>query len=315
MNKQRTPIALFTYDRPDHTRRVLDSLARCARLDECRLYVFCDGPKEAAQAAGVAAVRQVVREWSTRLGAAVFEREVNIGLARSVVTGVTELCKEYGEVIVIEDDLELHPDFLDYMLQALDKYRHEQAVYQISGYMFPLKHPRQPDAFFLPLTTTWGWATWQRAWQIFDWNGANTPELLADPQTRRRFDLDGTYPYATMLESTLAGENDSWGILWWWSVFNARGLVLHPRRSFVWNGGFDGTGTHLGGESMQEDRNFFSQERLPRPLTLPDEAVLDEPAFARLKNFLARAQGAGKHSLAARLGYGLEKFIRGRSRI
>src|SRR6266850_4673577 len=132
MSKQQTPIALFTYDRPDHTRRVLDSLAQCTRLDDCRLHIYCDGPQSAEQSEEVEASRRVVRDYSSQLRATIIERPHNIGLARSVVTGVTELSQEYGQVIIIEDDLELHPDFLAYMLQALDKYRHEETVHQIS---------------------------------------------------------------------------------------------------------------------------------------------------------------------------------------
>ena len=40
-----TPIALFTYNRAEHTERVLNSLANCARLDECELHIYCDAPK------------------------------------------------------------------------------------------------------------------------------------------------------------------------------------------------------------------------------------------------------------------------------
>ncbi len=283
----KTPIALFTYNRPEHTRLALAALARTERFDECRLYIYCDGPKSPEQATGIEASRRVVREWASQLEAEVTERVENLGLARSIVAGVTELCEHYGRAIVIEDDLIVSPDFVSYMLQALDRYQDAPNVYQISGYMFPAKHPVQPDAFFLPMSTTWGWASWARAWRFFDWKAAEAVEQLADPQIKYRFDLDGSYPYSAMLAERLAGENQSWGILWWWAMFKAQGLVLHPRQSLVWVGGFDNTGTHAGASPIynQPPREVFQHNRLSSPLAFPPRIAADEDAFDRVKAF------------------------------
>jgi hypothetical protein len=265
----------------------LAALARSERFDECHLHIYCDGSKSPEQAAGVEASRQVARQWASQRGAEVTERAGNLGLAQSIVTGVTELCERYGRAIIVEDDLIVSPDFVSYMLQALDRYQDAPNVYQISGYMFPAMHPVQPDAFFLPMSTTWGWATWARAWRIFDWNAAGAAEQLADSQTKRRFDLDGSYPYSKMLTDRLAGKNQSWGILWWWAVFKAQGLVLHPRQSLVWVGGFDSTGTHSGASPIynQPPQEAFQRNRLSSPLAFPSDIAVDTKAFDRVKAF------------------------------
>lgn len=283
-----TPLALFSYNRHEKVTLALESLSRCRRFEELKVVVYCDGPKRGEDQASVEGARRTVRQWQQRLGFDVVERTRNFGLAKSIVSGTTELCGLYGRVIVIEDDLVLAPDFLDYMLEALDKYENEANVYQISGYMFPVDHPDQPDAFFLPLTTTWGWATWARAWKHFDWNATGYVEGLQDPQVRRAFDFDDTYPYSELLRRRMEGKNDSWGILWWWSVFNSQGLVLHPRRTLVWLGGFDGSGTHCGTESelQQVDQCSLSQPSLSYPLVLPRGPSVDEAALQRIKEFL-----------------------------
>lgn len=293
-NMRQTPVALFTYSRPQHTELALDALSHCTRLDACCIYIYCDGPKTPEQATVVAESRRVVHRWASSLKATVVEREHNLGLARSIVTGVTDLCQQYGRVIVLEDDLVVSPDFLEYMLQALDLYKDATNVYQISGYMFPVKHPDKPDAFFLPLTTTWGWATWDRAWKIFDWEPQNALRLLENEQMRKKFDLDGSYPYTEMLKQRLAGENSSWGILWWWAVFNAQGLVLHPRRSLVWVGGFDSSGTHCGSESdfRQLPVETFICGQLSNPIVYPTTVLTDRKAFHRIKTILRTQPGA-----------------------
>jgi hypothetical protein len=305
-----TPIALFTYNRAEHTARVLDSLADCARLDECSLHVYCDAPKRAEHAESVAASRQVVRERAAKLGAKVIERERNLGLARSVVDGVTDLCNRFGRVIVLEDDLVLNPSFLNYMLQALDRYAGEQNVYQVSGYMFPIAQPATPDAFFLPLITTWGWATWKRAWRIFDWDASEAREELKDPALRRRFDLNNSYPYSTILENQLNGATDSWGILFWWQVFKARGLALHPRQSLVWNGGFDSTGTNCGDEgwSNEPGADVVTRWNTDGGFQFPNAVSIHQQAFDNICNFLKKEQYPA--SLAGRIRRRLQTMLR-----
>ena len=306
---KQTPIALFVYNRPAHANAVLESLAKCARLQECSLHIFCDGSRRPDDDASVGETRAVARKWADALDGVLHERDANLGLSRSIVSGVSELCASHGRVIVIEDDLILGVSFLDYMLQALDRYEAATNVYQISGYMFPVTHPQKPDAFFAPLVTTWGWATWARAWQSFDWNAEDAAAAMQDAETRRQFDLDGAYPYSEMLAQRLRNENDSWGILFWWAVFKRHGLVLHPRESLVQVGGFDGTGTHAG--------NYLWSRTAPARLQtwsfeLPDQVAIDDSAFARIKTFLKKEQYPA--SLAGRIWRRLERYAAGSHR-
>jgi hypothetical protein len=99
------------------------------------------------------------------------------------------------------------------------------------------------EALFLPMTTSWGWATWKRAWDQFDPSASGWRERLVGADARR-FDLGGRYDYRRMLERQMNGRVDSWAIRWYYSVFAKGGLVLYPPRTLVVNGGFDGTGTH-----------------------------------------------------------------------
>jgi hypothetical protein len=287
-----TPIALFTYNRPEHTQRILSSLMQCSRFDECTVHIFCDGAKTPAHQAAVNASRIVVRDFASHRDAHVIERNENLGLARSIVEGVTSLVHTYGRVIVLEDDLILSPDFLNYMLQSLDRFQDEPRVYQIAGYSFPIPNTPQSDTFFLPLTTTWGWATWDRAWKAFDWNPPKLVEHLRNPDFRAKFDLDNSYPYTKMLEQRLVGQNDSWGILWWYAVFSRDGLVLYPKLSLIRNDGFDGTGTHSG-RSRTLSKSLYtdiSKAQIASLLQFPLSIEADATVWTGVKNFLLNQQ-------------------------
>src|SRR5690349_7064172 len=118
---------------------------------------------------------------------------------------------------------------------------------QIGGFLYPIQRKPQEGAFFLPLTTAWGWATWQRAWQAFDPHPGDVTEFLAEPANRNAFTLAGAYPYDKILEQSVAGSIEAWDIQWWYAVFRAKGLVLYPERSLVMNDGFDKSGANSGG--------------------------------------------------------------------
>lgn len=239
------PIAFFVYKRPGHAKRALEALMENKEFMKSPAYIFCDGPKTPKDEEMVRATRAVIRSGS-RANATVVERDKNLGLANSIITGVTELCGRHGRVIVVEDDLIVSPFFLDYMNRALDIYRDEERVMQVSGHMYPVELSAKTDAVFLPFTTTWGWATWERAWRHFEPDMTGYERLKKNRALRRKFDLGGSYPYFRMLEMQMRGGVDSWGIRWYLSVFMAGGLTLYPVRSLVENNGFDGSGTHCG---------------------------------------------------------------------
>lgn len=238
------PIGLFIFKRPEHTRRMILSLLACDGIDRSPVHVFADGPRSSADKAMVEATRGVAREL---LGdrATFVERDHNVGLANSVIEGVTALCAQYGSVIVVEDDLVLAPSFLQFLNQGLRWYADESRVMQVSGHMFDVPAiAGTHEALLLPMTTSWGWATWSRSWALFDPAATGWQQRFADDAAARRFNLDGAYDHLGMLRRQMRGVGDSWAIRWYYAVFVHGGLVLFPPQTLVANTGFDGSGTH-----------------------------------------------------------------------
>jgi hypothetical protein len=237
------PIALFVHNRPWHARQTITALQMNERAGESDLFIFSDAPTSPETANVVREVREYIGNVKGFKSISIAERNTNLGLAKSIIDGVTRLCDEYGRVIVLEDDLVTSPYFLTYMNDALDLYEHEKSVMAIHGYMFPLKVPL-PETFFLMGAYSWGWATWSRAWQLFEANGRTLLEELRNRKITHQFDLNGAYPFTHMLEDQIAGRNDSWAIRWRASVFLENGLSLFPGRSLVSNIGHDASGVH-----------------------------------------------------------------------
>jgi GT2 family glycosyltransferase len=275
------PISLFVYNRPEHTKKTLSSLMSNPEFSKSQVYVYCDGPKHNKDIQPVLAVREVIRSLSLP-NIVMIEQEENLGLANSIIGGVTDLCDKYGRVIVVEDDLKVSPFFLDYMIKALNRYESEEKVMQISGYMFPVKLIAETDAIFLPFTTSWGWATWQRAWKNFDPDIAGYIKLKSSKKLRRKFDLNGSYPYFKLLNMQKKGKINSWAICYYLSVFLQNGLTLHPVQSLVQNMGFDGSGTHC-----KSRINIEGVFRLARITKMPDVNI-DLCCFDQIVKYLKK---------------------------
>ena len=251
------PIALFIYNRPAHVRRTVASLLANPEAAESDLFVFCDGAKTPESAAAVEEARAFVRGLTGFASLTVVERERNLGLAKSIIDGVTRLCRDRGRVIVLEDDLVLSPYFLRYMNDALDCYADAPLVASIHGYLGPV-HESLPETFFLRGADCWGWATWSRAWQVFEPDAAKLLARLRHEGLTQTFDMEGAEAYTKMLEDFIAGKNDSWAVRWHASAFLRGMFTLYPGRSLVENIGFDGSGMHSG--SINPYRTNLAQE-------------------------------------------------------
>jgi hypothetical protein len=240
------PIALFTYNRLNHTRQTVEALSQNDLARDSDLCVFSDGARTPTERDAVDAVRAYLAQITGFRSIEIVCRERNLGLSRSIISGVTEVCRRYGRVIVIEDDLITSPYFLRFMNQGLDLYENEEDVISIHGYSLPTSKPL-PETFFLRGADCWGWATWQRGWDLFEPDGRKLLSQLQTHNMTHEFDFKGSFAYTAMLRDQTEGRNDSWAIRWYASAFLQNRLTLYPGRSLVHNIGNDGSGTHSPG--------------------------------------------------------------------
>jgi len=275
-----SPIALFVYNRPEHTRATVAALAKNRLAADSDLFVFADAAANPAAQASVQAVRNYVRGIAGFRSVTVIERPENFGLARSIIEGVTGLCRQHGRVIVLEDDLLTSPYFLDFMNDALDRYESQERVMQVAGYMFVGPLAAKDDALLLPFISSWGWATWQRAWQHFDPQAAGYERLRNDAAMKAKFNLNGHYNYFRMLERQQRGMVDSWAIRWYLSVFVRDGLALYPRKTLVQNSGFDGSGVNCAVSDFPQD----AMEPEFRVRSMPEEITVSRHAAEVFRN-------------------------------
>jgi hypothetical protein len=284
--KTYAPILLFVYNRPEHLKQLIASLQANAEAPQSMLFIYTDAARNKADEEQVNKVREVIRHIDGFASIEVIERATNWGLARNIIGGVTEQIRRYGRVIVLEDDLVVAPYFLRFMNDALEAYKDEPQVGHIQACDFT-QDASLPDTFLIKFTGSWGWATWERAWQHFNPDGQALLNELENRRLTRRFDFNGNYRFTRMLRRQVQGKNNSWAIRWNASLFLKDILSLNVGRSLVQNNGFDGSGTHCGGGNLYGSQLWMQ----PLPVEKITPICENEAARAAFARYYHRTNG------------------------
>lgn len=255
-----TPILLITFNRPDHTRRVLERILE-AKPQE--LYVFQDGAREgnANDAAKCAEVRQVTDTlWDNYLSHAVAENEkqqprlhryysdINLGCGPGPMTALNWFFSENEMGIILEDDAIPHIDFLGYCEELLQKYKEDNSVRAI-GSMNVDRHPWGDGSYYFSMMNRnlCAWATWRRAWQDFDLYLRDTKWQTLDKALKcygcgfyeREYWLDRLW------EAQKDGQGGkSWDMQFFMSIWLHGGKGIIPNMNLCSNIGTVGEATH-----------------------------------------------------------------------
>lgn len=243
--KTPVPIALFVYKRPFHTKKTVESLQKNVMVQDSELHVFCDGPKSDADNEDIAAIRDYINSLTGFKKVHITHREQNLGLAKSIISGVTDVVNRHGRIIVMEDDLISSPNFLLFMNKALTAYEEKKEIFSVTGYNFLSKIPDnyEPQVFLSYRPSSWGWGTWADRWKKADWEVKNFDTFMKNKKDQVRFNRGGD-DLTGMLVKQMKGEINSWGIRWCFTHFLHDAYCIVPVVSKINNIGFDESGTH-----------------------------------------------------------------------
>lgn len=243
------PVALFVYNRPIQTKKVLDALSKCYESKKTILYIFSDGQKLNATKDvinNIVRVRRLIKNEKRFLKVIIIISETNKGLQESIIYGISYVLSYHKNIIVLEDDLTVSPFFLKYMNDGLNKFEHTTDVGSICAYWHPsIKTFPDESFFFLNGGDCWGWATWIDRWSLFESDALLIKNKLIESSLIDKFEFGGMIE---ILDLQIEKKVSSWFIRWHGSLILNNKLSLFPNISFVRNIGLDGSGTH--GDNM-----------------------------------------------------------------
>jgi hypothetical protein len=276
MQQKPAPVVLFVYNRPQHTEQCLAELAKNTLAIETELYIFSDGPKQESDLEKIKAVRALIKNISGFKDVKITERETNLGLANSVIRGVTEVINIHNRVIVLEDDLITCSNFLNYMNNALDYYEDHPKAGSVTGFslppsLYPLPSDYPFEVYFSHKACSTGWGTWKHIWDTVDWEVSDYDSFMKDKKRKKQFNSTGNNA-VLMLKHYRKGIIDSWAIRWHYHHFKNDFYCVFPVSNLLYNTGFDGTGIH----SKEVNDSFYNIKYDPDRVNFEFTAHIEE---------------------------------------
>ena len=289
------PIILFTYRRiPDKT---IESLLKNNLSKSNNLYIFSDGYKNEIDKQDVLKVRKYLKTIVGFKKVEVIEAPKNKGLANSIISGVTQIIKKYEKVIVLEDDVIVSQDFLEFMNEALNFYEFDENVWSISGYTPNIKLKNyKKDVYAYPRGTSWAWGTWKNRWDLIDWDIKDWESFKINKNAIKKFEKTGNDMFK-MLELQILGKINSWAIRWTYNEFKYNKFTVYPIVSKAINIGFnDNKASNTDTKEWDRFKTILSDKKIKL-----EDIDLDEKIVKEVKKIY-------NVSIYTKIGYFLRKY-------
>jgi hypothetical protein len=283
----RTAVALILFRRPEETACVFE---RIRRARPQKLFLIADGPRpgDPDEARACQAARAVVEriDWSCEV-IRDFADE-NLGLKRRIPSGIDRVFAEAEEAIILEDDCLPHPSFFPYCEELLERYRDDERIVHVAGSQLLPDPPAEASYHFSRYVHVWGWATWRRAWRLYDVDLAgwrSTPKAERRARLRRMFEAEDERSYWRWVWDR-SPEIDNWDAQWSYVGLSRDLLAVNPNRNLVSNIGFGDEATNALADPLEIAGRPL--EGISFPLTHPPDVRRDVAADDSASRYFRR---------------------------
>lgn len=262
------PVALFFFNRPNELKAVFDAIAK---IKPSRLFLIADGPRmeNIDDSQLCAESRSIVNQvnWPCK----VYRKysDTNQGCRNAIPNGLDWVFSHVEQCIILEDDCIPNDSFFYYCEELLNRYSKNRNIMTIGGHRYD-----GPDEFngtsyfFSKYPSTWGWATWKRAWEHFDlelteWSNLKNTDWLSTILGNKRHESYWSRIFDQMIEGM-----DAWDYALVFSTWVKNGISIRSRVNLIENIGFGPDATHT-----KENHHLISQRKYKKillPLRHPD---------------------------------------------
>lgn len=288
-----TPILLITFNRPDHTRRVLTEILK---QEPQSLYVCQDGAREGNKNDRIKCqeVRDVINKLTSAfaVGNKHFKLHTlyqphNLGCGPGPQAGITWFFENVEQGIIMEDDCLPHPDFFGYCEELLNKYKDHERVQLINSTLYHDRWKCDGSYGFSHYMVTGAWAAWRSTWQGFDLDllGVNAWKFRRHVLRLTKNRAEANWWYFKVKEIQADKSKKSyWDYQMQIHLFRNNALTIHPKVNLISNIGFDPEGTHTHVDDGRGDKAVYSILPLTHPKCLRVDAERDAICFAKRRS-------------------------------
>ncbi len=280
-----TPVLFLVFNRPESTQTVFEMIRKAGPR---RLYVAADGPRHGVpkDIDKCKQVRHIVEQVDWHCELKTLFRDENLGCGRAVSGAIDWFFDNEPEGIILEDDCLPVGSFFAYCQELLGHYRDDARVMHISGYNpLPEQRPLSKSYYFSRYPGIWGWATWRRAWQAYDFAMQKLPEFCADRKNDYGYNL--RYEKAArvrIFKEVQEGRIDTWDYQWAFALRLNGGLCVRPVVSMISNLGLGAGATHTKTAHVLPGKNDSCEIDLPlvHPQILQPDRAKDIELFKKI---------------------------------
>jgi len=279
-----TPVLLLVFNRPFTTAKVFEAIKK-ARPG--KLFVAADGPREGRNESELCAeVRSIATKVDWPCEVHTLFRETNLGSGRAVSAAISWFFDHVEQGIILEDDCLPDMSFFEFCDILLDKYAETKEIMSISGTnLLPAGWKSEKQSYFFSHGGIWGWATWKRAWNLFEYDMPEWKNKANKDKIRRAMNSHNWFDYFSgMFDDAYQGRSDIWDLQWFYCILNNGGLCINPSCNLVKNIGFGPGATHTGDTNGPYANLVIKQ--MAFPLKHPTKIKIDKKYLSDSYSFI-----------------------------
>jgi len=258
-----TPLLILGYNRPEKLIQILKSIG--PNPPEV-LVVALDGPikNEASDELKVAQCIAHVKSENWAPTVVTRFRTEHLGLRSAVTDAITWTMNEYGRAIIVEDDIIIGPQFLEYMTFMLDKHENDFDVAQINGYSQVPPSSSTPLATasrYSKYPTSCAWATWKSRWNEYDDNLTWGRSVSIKGLSEQVGSVIGAIKWKINFDDAAKSRVDSWAIRWVSTIWSNNWMTIYPNQNLVYHDGRkDGTHTRTQPKWVENEIGHIAEK-------------------------------------------------------
>ena len=287
------PILIINFNRPAKTKKILEILKV---LKPQRIYFSIDGPRKDKKNDKIK-INQVKKlidsiSWSCSIKKKISKK--NLGLKFNVINSINWFFNHEIYGIILEDDCIPSLDFFSFSEEMLKRYKKNKKIMQINGSNLLNNSSKIKETyFFSKLNSTWGWASWRRAWKKFNLSFKDYEKNIRNKKILNYYNDKKIFNWIKKyFDASISGKDNIWSIYWTYQIFYNDGLIIAPTKNYIDNLGFDGSGT--SGEYKKFKNLITSHKSKKIKIVHPKKIVhnldLDLSQFKTIKKVDRRAQ-------------------------
>jgi hypothetical protein len=275
-----TPVLFLIFNRPDTTQVVFDEIRKAK---PAQLFVAADGPRSDRpdDIVNCRKSREIIRQVNWDCKVTTLFRDENLGCKKAISSAIDWFFSLVDEGIILEDDCVPDQSFFPFCQELLQRHRTDERVMMIAGMNYLPENVDLAESYYFSRNyTIWGWATWKRAWSLYDvamsdWPMYNSRHYLEEIYRDKRI----VSFLRRMIVETFENRLDTWDIQWVYACIFNHGLSICPKYNLISNIGNTGIHTKMPGPFHNRRLDTINASELVHPRRIAPNMEMDRISF------------------------------------